>query len=234
MTIMLLAGFAALAGAGALARYRFKTMRHRPEAVALGGVATGLLSVWMMLSLARASWMLFLGSSLRVVDFVVAPVLIFGIELWVLAACLALEAKYFLGGRYSADLEWSASIRDGMKTGCVVICFTTFLAAVWWWMVRPADYGTFDGTLVSGWLVSESAVRIFERISGPVELGAVSSNENLQAAVHCVVLSVVSIPIVLAVLMYVRYVAKVLGLWYPRQEIPVVPSSRWGRGGGLN
>ncbi|MEM7312994.1 MAG: hypothetical protein AAF497_07565, partial [Planctomycetota bacterium] len=186
MTIVLLAGLAAIAGVGALARYRFTTMTRRAEIVALGGVATGMLTVWMVLSLARASGMLFLGSSLRIVDLITATVLVFGMELWVLAACLALEAKFFLGGRYAADLEWPASIRDGMKTAGVVICVTTILAGAWWWMIRPGEYGTFDGTLVSGWLVSEGAVSYFERRSGPVELDAVASNENLLAAVHSV------------------------------------------------
>ena len=229
----------AMAAAGAVLRYepeRLPAGRWNAPVGVLGAYSIGLLTAWIAASLLRSTVVLAFSPAARVSDFVLGPFLLFAVEGWLLLALVGLEAKQSLGGRYRVEDEWHPTVIEGVKQGLLVAAACTVIFFPTWWLIRPGEYGTFDGTWAES-LVFERASAAFEPPSPVTDAAVLAIVEQRRAIPEAIVLAAIvagCLPLLWKAISYVHmslndeYVQKT-DEGPPPQDPREVP-----RGGGLN
>ncbi|MCS7466280.1 hypothetical protein NZK35_06275 [Stieleria sp. ICT_E10.1] len=205
----------------------------------IGAMSAGAFSTWLIASVIRSCVVLSLSPSASFFDFVFGPVLLYGLEVWFLLAGLLIEAKTSLGGRYRLENEWRPSFVDGVGTGVVVSVMCTILFFPMWWMIRPGDYGKFNGSL-AGVLVSDRVSETFEP-SGVVRTASLLATiEQRKAIPHSIALATLSLLLIPIGFRLLRFTRRELDGEYEHTYKRDVPDSDPyslpfpPRGGGLN
>ena len=233
-----------VAAAGYLVTFKIELQSLRGIKVsrilsAIGGFSTGLLIVWFAFSLIRflllASWL----STSSFASLLLTPVSLFYAESIALLVFSAYEC-FSLNG-YIGPREWHRSCSEAIGLATKFLTITTALFFAAWWMVSPAEYGTFDGSFVSG-LVGSTASTSF----APADLVTATTKEeiaaieNAKAIPHATALSVVFAAIGFVVWLAIQYMTKVLNEEYLMPDNDVAPQATVTfskfeiRGGGPN
>jgi len=200
----------------------------------VGYYAAGLLVGWVVVCWIRSLALVFIAPSWQVLDLMLSPVRLFPVEGLVLVGAVLVEF-WFLKGRYDVKDECKATFRIGIRTAAATTILTTVVSIPVWWMIRPGEFGTFDGTVFHG-LVTERAMAMFDTSIGGAtsSVGKMVWSQNARAIPDAIVIAallVCFIPLIRPVYRYFRIVLNDEYLHLPPkqkegEQSPAFPSPR--------
>lgn len=185
-------------------------LRWQPRLYVINAFAVGVAGVWILAAWIRGLFIIPLGPSWNLFDLVLAPAVLFPIEGWLLLGATALEL-FYLKGNYKVSNEWKKTVFNGLKSAGLLIGTSTLLTVLFWWMIRPGEYGRFEDSIVQR-LVTQRAGRIFEPIAGETRISpeSMASIQNAKSIPHAIVMASLLASLIPFAKPTIRYFRKVM------------------------